>query len=152
MVYTDDSRTNSVKSHWTGDDKIQLKAHISDESGLDVTPVWETSDPDIVTVDADGRVSVNKDTWIADMIAKAQDYNEDTHSGSRTVTVTAKHPTTGATADTCQITVNFRYDKVIVDKTAETYSLIMTRLMYGAETISARLMRKRLWSLERATR
>ena len=75
VVYTDDSRTNSVKSHWTGDDKIQLKAHISDESGLDVTPVWETSDPDIVTVDADGRVSVNKDTWIADMIAKAQDYN-----------------------------------------------------------------------------
>lgn len=49
-------------------------------------------------MDADGRVSVNKDTWIADMIAKAQDYNEDTHSGSRTVTVTAKHPTTGATA------------------------------------------------------
>lgn len=127
VVYTDDSRTNSVKSHWTGDDKIQLKAHISDESGLDVTPVWETSDPDIVTVDADGRVSVNKDTWIADMIAKAQDYNEDTHSGSRTVTVTAKHPTTGATADTCQITVNFRYDKVIVDKTAETYNLIMTQ-------------------------
>lgn len=127
VVYTDDSRTNSVKSHWSGDDKIQLKAHISDESGKDVTPVWESSDPDIVTVDQDGRVSVKKDTWIKDIIDNAQNYEEDTHSGSRTVTVTAKHPTTGATADTCTFTVNFRYDNVIVDKTAETYNLIMTQ-------------------------
>lgn len=127
VVYTDDSRTNSVKSHWSGDDKIQLTAHISDESGVDVTPAWESSDPDIVTVDADGRVSVNKDTWIHDIIENAQTYDEDVHTGTRTVTVTAKHPVTGATADTCQITVNFRYDKVIVDKTAETYNVVMTQ-------------------------
>lgn len=93
------------------------------------------------------------------MIAKAQDYNEDTHSGSRTVTVTAKHPTTGATADTCQITVNFRYDKVIVDKTAETYNLIMTQTsrtnnpsyVWSGNDIR-KINAKALWSLERATR
>lgn len=127
VVYTHDSRTNSEKSHWSGDEYIQLKAQISDESGQNVTPVWESSDPSIVTVDQDGRVFVNKETWIKDIIDNAQAYDEDTHSGTKTVTVTAKHPTTGATADTCTFTVNFRYDKAIVDKNEEVYNLVLTQ-------------------------
>ena len=105
----------------------RLKAQISDESGQNVTPVWESSDPSIVTVDQDGRVFVNKETWIKDIIDNAQAYDEDTHSGTKTVTVTAKHPTTGATADTCTFTVNFRYDKAIVDKNEEVYNLVLTQ-------------------------
>lgn len=127
VVYTHDSRTNSEKSHWSGDAYIQLKAQISDESGNNVTPVWESSDPSIVTVDQDGRVYVNKETWMKDIIDKAQSFDENTHSGTKTVTVTAKHPTTGATADTCLVTVNFRYDKAIVDKTEEVYNLVLTQ-------------------------
>lgn len=127
VVYTQDSLTNSVKSHWTGDNFIQLKAKISDESGRDVTPKWESSDTSIVTVDQDGRVSVNKDTWIKEIIDNAQKYGEDVHSGTRTVYVTAKHPTTGATADTCKITVNFRYDQDIHDIHDVTYNLVMTQ-------------------------
>lgn len=127
VVYTHDSRTNSEKSHWSGDGYIQLKAQISDENGHNVTPVWESSDPSIVTVDQDGRVFVNKETWIQEIIDNAQAYGEDTHSGTKTVTVTAKHPTTGATADTCLFTVNFRYDQAIVDRNEEVYNLVLTQ-------------------------
>lgn len=127
VVYTQDSQTNSVKAHWSGDNYIQLKAHIEDESGKDVTPKWESSDESIVTVDSDGRVFVNKDTWMKEIINAAQNYGTDLHSGVKTAVITAKHPVTGATADSCQITVNFRYDQVIVDKTAETYNLVLTQ-------------------------
>lgn len=128
VVYTDDSRTNSKLSHWTGDDFIQLYAQISDASGQDVTPVWESSDPDIVTVNKDGRVYVNEDTWIKDIIDAAKnDYNNDVHSGTKTVTVTAKHPTTGATADTCIFTVNFRYDQAIMDHNEDVFTVIKTQ-------------------------
>ena len=84
VVYTQDSQTNAVNSHWTGDDYIQLNATIVDEGGQNVTPTWESSDPDIVTVDADGRVYVNKDTWIKEIIDNAQTYGQDVpHSGTR---------------------------------------------------------------------
>ena len=128
VVYTQDSQTNAVNSHWTGDDYIQLNATIVDEGGQNVTPTWESSDPDIVTVDADGRVYVNKDTWIKEIIDNAQTYGQDVpHSGTREVTVTAKHPTTGATADTCLITVNFRYDQVMMDSHEEVYDIVLTQ-------------------------
>lgn len=127
VVYTQDSQTNSVKAHWSGDNYIQIKAHIEDESGKDVTPKWESSDESVVTVDSDGRVYVNKGTWMKDIIDAAQDYGSDLHSGTRTAVVTAKHPVTGATADSCQITVNFRYDQVILDKNAETCNLVLTQ-------------------------
>jgi len=127
VVYTQDSQTNSTKAHWTGDNYIQLKAHISDETGKDVTPVWVSSDESVVMVDADGRVSVNKDTWMKKIIDAAQHYATDVHSGVKVVTVTAKHPLTGATADTCQFTVNFRYDQVIVDSHDEVYNLVLTQ-------------------------
>lgn len=127
VVYTQDSQTNSVKSHWSGDNYIHLKAHISDESGKNVTPAWESSDESIATVDEDGRVFVKKDTWIKEIIDAAQNYETDVHSGSKTVTITAKHPITGATADTCQITVNFRYDQVIMDSHEVSYNLVLTQ-------------------------
>lgn len=127
VVYTQDSQTNSVKSHWSGDNYIQLKANIEDENGKDITPKWESSDESIVTVDSDGRVYVNKETWMKDIIDAAQDYGTDLHSGVRTAVITAKHPVTGATADSCQITVNFRYDQAIVDKNAEAYNLVLTQ-------------------------
>ena len=127
VVYTQDSETNSPKSHWTGDDVIQLTAHISDGSGKDITPVWSSSDESIVTVDKDGRVSVNKDTWIKEIIDNAQNYDNNVRSGSKTVTVTAKHPTTGATADTCTFTVNFRYDQVLNDTHEEVYNIVETQ-------------------------
>ena len=134
VVYTEDSRTNSKLSHWTGDDAIKLKAIIHDESGESVTPVWESSDPSIVTVAGEGdhgetgKVSVNEDTWIKDIIDAARnDYNNDNHSGTRTVTVTAKHPTTGATADTCTFTVNFRYDQAILDRNEDVFNVIKTQ-------------------------
>ena len=128
VVYTEDSRTNSKLSHISGDAPVQLKATISDESGQDVTPVWESSDPDVVTVDRDGRVYVNEDTWIKDIIDAARnDYTNDNHSGTKTVTVTAKHPTTGATADTCTFTVNFRYDQAILNRNEDEYTVILTQ-------------------------
>ena len=128
VVYTDDSRTNSKLSHWTGDDFIQLYAQISDESGQDVTPIWESSDTDIVTVDKDGRVYVNEDTWIKEIIDAAKnDYNNETHSGTKTVTVTAKHPTTGKTADTCVFTVNFRYDQAILNRNEDVFTIVKTQ-------------------------
>lgn len=128
VVYTDDSRTNSKLSHWTGDDFIQLYAQISDESGQDVTPIWESSDTDIVTVDKDGRVYVNEDTWIKEIIDAAKnDYNNETHSGAKTVTVTAKHPTTGKTADTCVFTVNFRYDQAILNRNEDVFTIVKTQ-------------------------
>ena len=128
VVYTEDSRTNSKLNHWTGDDYIQLYAQISDESGQDVTPIWESSDTDIVTVDKDGRVYVNEDTWIKDIIDAAKnDYTNEVHSGTKTVTVTAKHPTTGKTADTCTFTVNFRYDQAIMDHNEDVYTIIKTQ-------------------------
>lgn len=127
VVYTQDSQTNSVKSHWSGDNYIQLKASIEDENGKDVTPKWESSDESIVTVDSDGRVYVNKETWMKNIIEAAQDYSAGLHSGVRTAVITAKHPVTGATADSCQITVNFRYDQAIVDKNTEDYNLVLTQ-------------------------
>lgn len=128
VVYTQDSQTNAVNSHWTGDEYIQLNATIVDEGGHNVTPVWESSDPNIVTVDGDGRVYVNKDTWIKEIIDNAQAYGRDVpHSGTKEVTVTAKHPTTGATADTCIITVNFRYDQVMMDSHEEVYDIVLTQ-------------------------
>lgn len=127
VVYTQDSRTNSVKSHWSGDNYIQLKAHIEDENGKDVTPQWESSDESIVTVDSDGRVYVNKETWIKDMINEAQHYGTELHGGVKTAVITAKHPETGSTADSCRITVNFRYDQIILDKNLEIYNLIQTQ-------------------------
>ena len=127
VVYTQDSQTNSVKSHWDGDRYIQLKATIHDASGNNVTPVWESSDESIVTVDQDGRVSVNKDTWIKQIIDDAQTYGNKPHSGTKTVYVTAKHPATGETADTCEITVNFRYDQSILDKHEEVYNIVLTQ-------------------------
>lgn len=128
VVYTEDSRTNSKLSHWTGNKAIQLHATISDASGQDVTPIWESSDQDIVTVDNDGRVYVNEDTWIKDIIDAAKnDFTNDVHSGTKTVTVTAKHPVTGATADTCVFTVNFRYDQAILNRNEDEYTVILTQ-------------------------
>lgn len=128
VVYTEDSRTNSKLSHWTGDDFIQLYAQISDESGQDVTPIWESSDPDIVTVDKDGRVYVNEDTWIKEIIDNARNnYDNEVHSGTKTVTVTAKHPTTGKTADTCVFTINFRYDQAILNRNEDIYTIVKTQ-------------------------
>ena len=128
VVYTQDSQTNAVNSHWTGDNFIQLNATITDEGGHNITPKWESSDPDIVTVDGDGRVYVNKDTWIKEIIDNAQKYGTDVpHSGTKTVYVTAKHPTTGETADTCEITVNFRYDQAILDSHEEVYDIVLTQ-------------------------
>lgn len=127
LVYTQDSLTNAENAHWTGNDRIKLNAHITDDSGKDVTPVWESSDPDIVTVDQDGNVTVNKETWIKEIINNAKAYDNDVHSGTKTVTVTAKHPTSGATADTCSITVNFRYDQAILNKKTESYDIVMTQ-------------------------
>ena len=127
VVCTQDSRTNSVKSHWTGDHFIQLKARISDENGKDVTPVWENSDESVATVDADGRVYVKKDTWMKEIMDGAKNYGTDVHSGTRTVIITAKHPHTGATADSCQVTVNFRYDQAILDRNEEIYNLVLTQ-------------------------
>lgn len=127
VVYTQESQTNYVKSHWSGDGHIQLKAHISDENGKDVTPVWESSDESLIKVDTDGRVFVNKDTWMREIIRDAQNYEADTLSGTRTATVTAKHPVTGATADTCQITINFRYDQAKLDRNQEEYNLVLTQ-------------------------
>lgn len=127
LVYTQDSLTNAVNSHWSGNDRVKLSAHITDDSGKDVTPVWESSDLDIVTVDQDGNVTVNKETWIKEIIDNAKEYGNDVHSGTKTVTVTAKHPTSGATADTCTITVNFRYDQAILNKKTESYNIVMTQ-------------------------
>lgn len=127
VVCTQDSRTNSVKSHWTGDHYIQLKARISDENGKDVTPVWESSDESVATVDADGRVYVKKDSWMKEIMDNAKDYKTDVHSGTRTVIITARHPHTGATADSCQVTVNFRYDQAILDRNEEIYNLVLTQ-------------------------
>lgn len=127
VVCTQDSRTNSVKSHWTGDHYIQLKARISDENGKDVTPVWESSDESVATVDADGRVYVKKDTWMKEIIDGAKHYGTDVHSGTRAVVITAKDPHTGATADSCQVTVNFLYDQAILDKNEEIYNLVLTQ-------------------------
>lgn len=128
VVYTQDSQTNAANSHWSGDGYIQLNATIVDADGHNITPTWESSDTDIVTVDADGRVYVNKDTWIQEIIDNAQVYGQDvSHSGSKEVTVTAKHPTTGATADTCLITVNFRYDQVMMDSHEEVYNIVLTQ-------------------------
>lgn len=127
VVYTQESQTNYVKSYWSGDGHIQLKAHISDENGKDVTPVWESSDESLVMVDSDGRVYVNKETWMQEIIGAAQNYEADTLSGTRTATITAKHPVTGATADTCRITVNFRYDQAKLDRNEEVYDLVLTQ-------------------------
>lgn len=127
VVYTQDSQTNSVKSHWTGDEVIQLKANFSDENGVDITPVWESSDESIATVDADGRVRVVKDTWMKQIIDAAQTFGTDQHSGSKKVIITAKHPTTGATADSCIVTVDFRYDQVLLNRHEEVYHLVLTQ-------------------------
>ena len=127
VVYTQDSQTNSTKSHWDGDKYIQLKANFSDENGKDITPVWESSDESIATVDADGRVSVVKDTWIKNIIDGAQSYENNVHGGVKTVVITAKHPTTGATADSCVVTVNFRYDQILLDKHEEVYDILLTQ-------------------------
>ena len=61
------------------------------------------------------------------MIESAQVYGDTAHSGTKTATITASHPVTGATADTCQITVNFRYDQAIVDKNEQVYDIVLTQ-------------------------
>jgi len=118
--------TNGSQETWSGNEKVKLIAHIYDESGKDVTPVWESSDPRIVTVDADGNVTVNKNTWMREVIESAKVYGNKTHTGTKEVVITAKHPVTGATADSCKITVNFNYENIVLSEHNKVLDVTLT--------------------------
>lgn len=124
IVYMDNSFTNDKKSSWSGEDPFQLTAHFTDESGISVTPNF-TFDSSLVNVDEDGNVTVNKGTWMQEIIDGAKEYGSGTFSGSRTATITANGK--NGTKDTCVVTVNFRYDQARLNSNQEDFTIIRTQ-------------------------
>lgn len=117
---------NGPQEIWSGNDKMKLNAHIYDESGKDVTPIWESSDPNVATVDADGNVTITKTSWMKAMIESAKEYGVKPHTGTKEVVITAKHPGTGATADSCKIFVTFNYENVVLSEHEKTLDVVLT--------------------------
>ncbi len=124
IVYTDNSFTNDKKGSWSGEDPFKLTAHFTDESGVSVSPDF-TFDSGLVNVDADGNVTVNKDTWIQEIIDGAKEYGSGSFSGSRTTTITANGK--NGTRDTCVVTINFRYDQARLSSNQEDFTIIRTQ-------------------------
>ena len=124
IVYTDNSFTNDKAGSWSGEDPFKLVAHFTDESGVSVSPDF-TFDSSLVSVDADGNVTINKGTWIQEIIDGAKEYGAGTFSGSRTTTITANGK--NGTKDTCIVTINFRYDQARLNSNQETFTIIRTQ-------------------------
>lgn len=124
VVFTDASFTNDPKSGWTGDDPFKLTAHFTDDSGVSVSPNYDY-DSQYLTVDADGNVTLNKDTWMKELIEGAKEYGSSTFSGTRTTTITANGK--NGTKDTCVVTINFRYDQARLNSNAEEFTIIRTQ-------------------------
>lgn len=124
IVYTDNSFTNDKKSSWSGEDPFKLTAHFTDESGVSVSPDF-SFDSDLVSVDADGNVTVNKDTWMQEIIDGAEEYGSGTFSGSRTAVITANGK--NGTKDTCVVTIHFRYDQARLNSNQEDFTVIRTQ-------------------------
>lgn len=126
VVYTDNSFTNDKKNNWTGDqttDPFKLTAHFTNESGTSVTPNYEY-DQDILSIDADGNVTLKRE-WMQEIIDNAKEFGSGVFTGQKQVTVTARG--NNGTADTCVITINFRYDQARLNSNAEEYTIIRTQ-------------------------
>ena len=124
IVYTDNSFTNDKKSGWSGEEPFKLEAHFTDETGVSVSPNF-TFDSDLLSVDEDGNVTVNKETWMQEIIDGAKEYGSGTFSGSRTATITANGK--NGTKDTCVVTINFRYDQARLSSNQEDFTIIRTQ-------------------------
>lgn len=124
IVYTDNSFTVDTAGSWSGEDPFKLTAHFTDESGVSVSPDF-TFDSDLVNVDADGNVTVNKETWIKEIIDGAKEYGSGTFSGSRKAVITANGK--NGTKDTCVVTINFRYDQARLNSNQENFTIIRTQ-------------------------
>lgn len=121
IVLTNNSRTNAKKSTWSGLDQKKLSATVYDENAETQSAVWKSSDPSALTVDTTGRITPVQDApWMQELI------QEGAHSGSKTVEVTASSPD-GTTADTCTVTIHFRYDVVELSPNEEAYHLVLTK-------------------------
>lgn len=132
VVYTQDSQTNSPNSHWNGEEKFELTANIFGEDGTAIDVDWKSSEEGLVKLEKRGKyctVTVDKDTWMKEIINNAQKYGagKDSHNGTKTLTVTATDAKTGAVADTCVITINFRYDQAILDSHEEVFDVVLTQ-------------------------
>lgn len=121
VVLTNNSRTNSPKMTWSGLDTKQLTAKVYGDSGVAIVPTWESENMAVLTVDKDGRIAPVKDAeWMKEIVESGK------HSGTQTVIVNAVSED-GKTTDSCTVTINFRYDEVVLSKNTENFDLVLTQ-------------------------
>lgn len=107
---------------WTFDSDI-LNSTVYSANGISSDAKYTISDNDLLEIDASGKITPKMANWMLDIVDSGSVGGN--HNGSKIVYVTSTSPD-GATKDVCKVTINFRYDNTVLNKTAETFDVVLT--------------------------
>lgn len=128
LVWKKQGDSSSETVERTGFDPMVLKAAVRPElDSQDIhTPyerqiIWNSSDPDIIQVDEQGRVTVREESQWLEMAAAQPPY-----AGEKQVEVTAR-TAKGDLAASCRITVRFQVECVEAEKDREEFDIVLIK-------------------------
>lgn len=104
-------------------DKDSLSSTVYSANGITADAKYSISDETLLGMDADGTITPKTADWMLDIIKSGSTGGE--HRGSKTVYVTSTSQD-GKTKDVCKVTINFRYDNTVLNKTEETFDVVLT--------------------------
>lgn len=107
---------------WTFDSD-QLSTVVKDENGISSVGKYSVSDNDLLSVSEDGTITPKQADWMNDIVKTGMKGGN--HRGSKVVYVTSTSKD-GKTKDVCKVTINFRYDNTVLNKTEETFDVVLT--------------------------
>ena len=120
LVLTQTRRTNDPAAVWSGNVTKKIDASVWTANGLSNNAIWQTEDDTLLITDQSGNITpVINAKWMLDIIADKK------YAGTKITAVDALSMDKN-TKDSCNVTLNFKYEDVELSENAKTMDVVIT--------------------------